>query len=150
MRPGAVALLAISMFACKVDKPDDKPDKPASEPRAGSATPSVPIAKLVPNIDGAKLLQNQARSDSQTIVRWCIDEPDATRRVMATLTREGWTDVAQRGTGDRIGVAASKADARFSATISAGSHDDCAGSLVTGTIARLGTLRVPAVEDRVR
>jgi hypothetical protein len=140
---------------CKVD---DKPppattgSQTAPAPAARDAAPpapAVPVAQLVPDIPGAKLLQTRAHDAAQTYVRWCIDEPDAAKRVMDTLRREGWSDVATRGTGERIGVAATQGDVRFSATIG-GRDDACAGTLVTATIARVGAIRIPPVEDRIR
>lgn len=144
-------VVAIALaIGCKVD------DKPASPPHAEPATPPkvpgaprVPIAQLVPNIEGAKLLSTHERTDTQTFIQWCIDEPDAAKRVMDTLTREGWLEVETRGTGDRLGVAGQKGDARFSASVG-GRDNACAGSLVSATIMRLGAVRIPAVEDRVR
>jgi hypothetical protein len=147
---GVLVVLAI---ACKADDkppPASRRPEPAAELPAPSSAPGrVPIAQLIPTIDGAKLLQTHERTDTQTFVRWCIDEPDAAKRVMDTLTREGWRDVESRGTGDRLGVAGTKGDARFSASVG-GRDEACAGSLVTATIMRLGAIRIPAVEDRVR
>jgi hypothetical protein len=143
-------LLAIAavVVACKVDEKAPPAPVPADEKPAPAPVVRAPIKSLVPEIAGAKVLQIHERTDTQVFMRWCIDEADAAKRVMDTLTRDGWTEVVTRGTGDRLGVAANKGDARFSASVG-GTDEACGGSLVTGTIMRLGAIRVPAVEDRV-
>ena len=133
-----VALLVLVLVGCNADKPSTGSAAPTSTP--GSAR--IPIAQLVPTIDGAKLVKTRTRDEAQTFVVWCIDEQDATERVTAALRRDGWTEVMTRGSGDHIGVAASKPDARFSAS-TRGRDDKCAGSLVTATIMRFDAAHVP-------
>jgi len=137
----------VGLTGCRADDRPPAATSAAGSQRAGSDAGAGPARLLVPDLPAAKLLQTRSRGDSQTFVRWCIDEPDAVKRVMGTLTREGWSDVATRGTGEHIGVAATRLDVRFSAMI--GGHDDaCAGTLVTATIARLGA--VPAGSELIR
>ncbi len=148
-----LAILVGLVTACKVDAqpPARTGSQLAGSDRDPGASSDVPIAQLVPDITGAKLLQTRARDDAQTYVRWCIDEADAAKRVIDSLAREGWAELATRGTGERIGVAASKAGIRFSATIG-GSDDACAGTLVTATLARIGAPMIPSMPpgERIR
>ncbi len=129
MRAGWLLVLLLAV-ACKADNGKDPPP-PGASPPAGE-----PVVRLVPDILGAKLLQTRSPDDRQTHVRWCIDEVDAASRVTRALSAAGWSDVATRGSGDRIALAASKPGVRFSAAIG-GNDDACAGTLVTATIVRL-------------
>lgn len=141
MRAAALLVLALG---CKADAPEPAPapgsQAPVAAPIAADAaraSGAEPITALVPSIEGAKFLTQRARDDVHVMTQWCIDEHDAVERVMAALRAAGWTEVRTRGAGDRIGVAATKGDARFSA--SAGGRDErCAGTLVSATIMRLG------------
>jgi hypothetical protein len=159
-------LLAIALLgACKADQAEppapviaervaaESPLPTGTETRkaAGSGPARAPIATLMPTIDGAKLLGQRTRDEVHAITTLCIDEHDATERVMAALRRDGWSDIRTRGEGERIGVAATKDDARFAA--STGSRDErCAGTLVSATVMRLGQVRLPPmpVGDKLR
>lgn len=147
-----VAIAAIAGAACKADPPPSATASGSQAPRveapAGSGAPSVPASQLMPNIDGAKLFQSRTQG-LHAFATWCIDEPDATERVMAALRRDGWTGIRTRGEGAHVGVAATKGDARFAANTAA--HDErCAGTFISATVMRLGKVELPPIEDRIR
>ncbi|MEO8706115.1 MAG: hypothetical protein ABI867_39160 [Kofleriaceae bacterium] len=127
-------LLVVALLGCKVDE-----TAPAQATKTGSAPSSD--ALTMPSIPGAKQLATKRR-EHDVFASWCIDEQDAIARVMTTLRDAGWTDVRTRGTGERIGIAATRGDVRFSAT-TGGRDANCAGTYVTATVMRLGDINRP-------
>ena len=102
----------------------------------------------MPTIDGAKLISRTTRDHVHAITAWCIDEHDAVARVMAALRRDGWNDIRSRGEGQRIAIAATRGDLRFAAT-TGGRDERCAGTFVSGTVMRLGSVELPASDGKI-
>lgn len=86
----------------------------------------------MPTVDGAKVLQTRAPREGFALALWCIDQPDAIERVKAALARAGWSDIRTRGKDDRIGLAATRGEARFSARVA--KDPRCAGTFVSATV----------------
>jgi hypothetical protein len=136
MSATAIRALSIAIvMACKADEPADTGSAPVTQHDVGSGA----TEKLLPTIEGAKVLQSRSRGEGHAMAVWCIDQPDAIDRVKAALSRDGWSEVHTRGKGEQMGIAATKGDARFSARV--GKRDPrCAGTFVSATVMLLGKL----------
>ncbi|HEU0029003.1 MAG TPA: hypothetical protein VFQ53_00130 [Kofleriaceae bacterium] len=152
MRAFAAVATVLALASCQTDKtePAKKPTTTSGSGSARSAAPPTgPVAEQLPTIDGAKSLSTAPHGDTHVIATWCIDEQDVAQRIKSSLAAQGWTDIAIRGMGNRMGFAATKPGLKFSAR-TGGSDQRCAGTLVTATVMRLGaTIEIPPADQPI-
>ena len=155
------------------DKPAAPPPAPKREPVSGPR-PALPVPAQAPAIrrGGAVRVRGAPRREArraavadaaecqaddraqraghvgQARESWCTatsDAPEAAKQIAAMLSRDGWSDVTSRSSGDRAAISAVQDGVHIAVTLG-GTDAACKGGLATHVIYHGATTTAPALE----
>ena len=105
------------------------------------------LSPTLPNAKRMTALSVQAKF-GQARESWCTTTPDpaeAAKQIAAMLSRDGWSDVTSRSSGDRAAISAIQDGVHIAVTLG-GTDAACKGGLATHVIYHGATTTAPPLE----